>query len=110
MVKQCAMAKKNSKAVMKKNLKKDANESYARLSPHLRGEMWGLHRAGYSNREIAQMVVKTDGKHPSKDAVRDALALRVKMGPRWDGVVTSGATASCRMERHGGLSGERVRS
>jgi hypothetical protein len=37
------------------------------------------------------MVVKSDGERPSKDAVRDALALRRKRGPRWDGTVKSGA-------------------
>ena len=62
-------------------------KSFGRLGPHLRGEIWGLHRGGFSNPQIAKMVVKPDGTHPSKDAVRDALALRRKMGPRWTGVV-----------------------
>ena len=67
--------------------------SFSRLSPHLRGEIWGLHRAGYTNRAIASMVVKGDGKHPSKDAVRDAVVLRKKKGPRWDGIVQHKAGA-----------------
>ena len=46
--------------------------SFIRLSPHLRGEIWGLHRGGYTNRQISGMVVKEGGVHPSKDAVGDA--------------------------------------
>ena len=48
--------------------KKASKKSFNRLSPHLRGEIRGLHRAGYTNRAIATMVVKSDGKRPSKDA------------------------------------------
>ena len=44
--------------------------SFIRLSPHLRGEIWGLHRGGYTNHQISGMVVKEGGF--LKDAVGDA--------------------------------------
>ena len=74
-------------------VKKVPKKSFIRLSPHLRGEIWGLHRAGYPNRAIASMVVKGHGQHPSKDAVRDAVVLRMMTGPRWDGIVQHKAGA-----------------
>ena len=79
--------KSKSKAMKNKVVKKALKTKFGRLGPHLRGEIWGLHQGGFSNPQIAAKVVKPDGTHPSKDAVRDALALRRKMGPRWDGVV-----------------------
>ena len=64
--------------------------TWVRLSPHLRGEIWGLHRAGWSIRKIAGGVAKGDGQHPSTETVRMALELRRKMGPRWNGMVPVG--------------------
>ena len=70
--------------------------SFIRPSAHLRGEIWGLHRAGWSIRAIAEGVVKGDGKHPTMETVRQALALRLKMGPRWNGLVPVGAVGKPR--------------
>ena len=48
--------------------------SFARLSAFARGVVWGLHVAGWSQRDIAKVVRKTDGTAPTFVALGKAIA------------------------------------
>ena len=56
--------------------------SFARLSAFARGVVWGLHVAGWAQRDIAEVVRKTDGTVPSFRAVGGAIATGKKKGAR----------------------------
>ena len=56
--------------------------SFARLSAFARGVVWGLHVAGWSQRDIAKTVRKTDGTAPTFFAAGKAIAAAKKKGSR----------------------------
>ena len=63
-----------------------AHPSHGRLSPLVRGMIFGMHRAGSTVAEIVDDVVKPDGSAPSRTAVYGAIALCQKRGVGgWDG-------------------------
>ena len=65
-----------------------ARRSSARLSPYLRGVIFGMSKAGKSAAHIQRAIKKPDGAQPSHQAVADAIALCTRMGGmKWDGVV-----------------------
>ena len=62
-----------------------------RLTPFLRGVIYGLLLAGWTYCEIAEEVEKPDGTHPSQQAVaKVAATLKSCGGFRWDGHSSSG--------------------
>ena len=78
--------------VRKANRQKPAGgSSFARLTPYLRGIIYGLMMAGYSVDDIADEVEKPDGSQPSPVAVRQSLQLpQEEGGMAWDGVAQTG--------------------
>ena len=82
------MAKAARKA---KRQKRAGGSSFARLTPYLRGVIYGLMLAGYSVDDIADEVEKPDGSQPSPSAVRQSLQLSEEEGGMaWDGVAQTG--------------------
>ena len=66
-------------------LKKDS-PSKMKLSPFLRGVVYGMFLAGMSSYEIADEVVKTDGTHLTQQGARNIVQLAQKAGGfAWDG-------------------------
>ena len=64
--------------------------TFARLTPYLRGIIYGLRMADYGVQDIIKEVEKADGAPPSRSAVLRSLALSDRMGGlAWDGVVPS---------------------
>ena len=64
--------------------------TFARLTPYLRGIIYGLRMADYGVLDIIQEVEKADGAPPSRSAVLRSLALSDRIGGLvWDGVVPS---------------------
>ena len=60
--------------------------SPSRLSPYLRGIVVGLALAGFSQRKIADEVVKPDGEHPCQQSIADVLCAAEAVGTyRWNG-------------------------
>ena len=60
--------------------------SSARLSPYLRGVIFGMSKVGKSPAYIQRAIKKPDGVQPSHQAVVDAIALCKRMGGiKWDG-------------------------
>ena len=70
-----------------KRQKRAGGSSFARLTPYLRGIIYGLMLAGYSVDEIVDEVEKPDGSQPSPVAVPRRLQLsQEEGGMAWDGV------------------------
>lgn len=64
--------------------------SYARLSPYVKGIIFGMFLAGSGLQEIADKVVKSDGTHPCQQAVAMTVArCKQEGGTKWDGEVQS---------------------
>ena len=64
--------------------------TFNRLTPYLRGIIYGLRMADYGVQDIIKEVEKADGAPPSRSAVLRSLALSDRMGGlAWDGVVPS---------------------
>ena len=64
--------------------------TFARLTPYLRGTIYGLRMADYGVQDIIKEVEKADGAPPSRSAVLRSLGLSDRMGGlAWDGVVPS---------------------
>ena len=64
--------------------------TFARLTPYLRGIIYGLTMADYGVQDIIKEVEKADGAPPIRSAVLRSLALSDRMGGlAWDGVVPS---------------------
>ena len=83
------MAKAGRKA---KRQTRAGGTSFARLTPYLRGIIYGLMLAGYSVGDIVDEVAKRDGSQPSPTAVRQSLEVSQEIGGMaWDGVVETGA-------------------
>ena len=62
--------------------------TFARLTPYLRGIIYGLRMADYVVQDIIKEVEKADGAPPSRSAVLRSLALSDQMGGlAWDGMV-----------------------
>ena len=62
-----------------------------RLTPYLRGIVYGLMFAGYSVDDIVDEVEKPDGSQPSPSGVRQSLQLsKEEGGMAWDGVARTG--------------------
>ena len=60
--------------------------SSARLSPYVRGVIYGLFIAGYTCREIADEVTKPDGSHPSHGSVAGVIReAKARGGIAWGG-------------------------
>ena len=89
-----------AKAVRKaKRQKRAGGSSFARLTPYLRGIIYGSMLAGYSVDDIVDEVEKPDGPQPSPFAVRQSLLLsREEGGMAWDRVAQTGGLAQ---EDHG---------
>ena len=67
-----------------KRKRPDASVSCARLDAFARGVIWGMHLAGAERQEICHEVTKTDGAHPSMNAV-DKVVAKLKKNPEWRG-------------------------
>ena len=66
--------------------RKAAKSSYSRLSPYIRGIIFGLFFAGVSYQDIADQVYKDDGTRPSKNAVALVVSkCTSEGGVKWDG-------------------------
>ena len=64
--------------------------TFARLTPYLRGIIYGLRMADYGVQDIIKEVEKADGAPPIRSALLRSLALSDRMGGlAWDGVVPS---------------------
>ena len=60
----------------------------ARLTPFLRGVIWGMYLAGSTYEEIAADVVKPDGKSPCKQSIKNVIdKAEANGGFYWDGEV-----------------------
>jgi len=60
--------------------------AYTRFNPYARGIVFALAFAGFSLNDIADKVVKSDGKHPCKASVGDTVKHAKKHGGfKWDG-------------------------
>ena len=71
--------------------------TFARLTPYLRGIIYGLRMADYGVQDIIKEVEKADGAPPSRSAVLRSLALSDRLGGlAWDGVVPSAASRNMR--------------
>ena len=71
---------------MKMVVRSPQQASHARLTPFLRGAIYGLLLAGWTYIEIAEEIEKPDGTHPSKQAVaRVAAQVQALGGVSWDG-------------------------
>ena len=69
---------------------KDSRASYARLSPYVKGVIFGMFLAGSTLWDIADTVVKSDGQHPCQQTVAATVArCRAEGGTKWDGQVKS---------------------
>lgn len=63
-----------------------ASTSHARLTPYLRGVVFGMSLAGATVNEIMAEVCKTDGTKMSYNGVKDCIAMcHSNGGMRWDG-------------------------
>ena len=70
--------------------RKEKAVSNLRLTPFLRGVIYGLLLAGWTYREIADEVVKPDGTHPCQQAVANVAAqVKSRGGYGWSGESTS---------------------
>ena len=73
--------------------------SSARLSPYLRGVIFGMSKAGRSTAYIQRAIKMPDGVQPSHQAVADAIALCKRQGGvKWDGVVKTDQVGRQRSE------------
>ena len=71
--------------------KRAGGSSFARLTPYLRGIIYGLMLAGFSVDDIVDEVEKPDGSQPSPFAVRQRLQLsQEEEGMAWGGVAQTG--------------------
>ena len=69
-------------------------KSRARLTPYLRGVIFGLFLAGSTYEEIAEEVVKADGCHPCQQTVAACIVRCQKNGGvAWDGGATNEQTS-----------------
>ena len=84
------MAKVARKA---KRQQRAGGSSFARLTPYLRGIIYGLMLTGYSVDEIVDEVEEPDVSQPSPFAVRQSLQLSQEEGRMaWDGLAQTGGS------------------
>lgn len=77
---------------VRKTKKKEPGRSFQRLTPLQRGMIFMGFLQGMSLKDIACDVPKSDGSHPSPQAVSDTIDLaNANGGSEWDGVVSGDA-------------------
>ena len=80
----------SSPLVLTMVLRRAPKPSYQRLSPFLRGFVYGLYLAGTAVKDIADQVVKPDGAHPSQQAIANAIQMcKSNDGMAFEGVAES---------------------
>ena len=71
--------------VKRKQGERAEGPSYARMTPFLRGVIYGLFLAGYTVDEIRDEVLKPDGFRPCRQSISNAIQLAEKHGGEfWD--------------------------
>ena len=65
---------------MAKAAARRATPSYVRLTPFVRGVIYGLFLAGYILDEIKEEVVKSDGAAPSRQAIAEIIRVAADRG------------------------------
>ena len=65
---------------MAKAAARRATLSYVRLTPFVRGVIYGLFLAGYTLDEIREEVVKSDGAAPSRQTIAEIIRVAADRG------------------------------
>jgi len=77
---------------------KSKPKTHARLSPYVKGIIFGLFLAGTSLTDIADQVFKEDGSHPCAQSVANTVErCKKEGGVKWDGVMHSSGRGPSRV-------------
>lgn len=76
---------------------KAKRSAYARLSPYVKGIIFGLFLAGTTLTDIADEVTKENGDHPCVSTVESTIRIcQAKGGSKWNGVAHSSGRGPAR--------------